>query len=120
MVRIIWSESVNLSGGALEKSLNKVVGRIAATLEVYIATDRHGPNDAGTRHDIVDEWLEGERLIARWTAEDHNEAMRMFGDLISRAPNFAPPFASFAQYSERTPHRTTWPGTRPCQRAKSP
>ncbi|WP_204112637.1 adenylate/guanylate cyclase domain-containing protein [Shimia biformata] len=95
---MLWSERFSIDGDNMSDSIRRAVGRIAATLEVYIATDRvgrsfgTGPSDGK----IVDVWLKGERLIARWTPESHDEAREIFEDIIQRAPRFAPAYASLA------------------------
>lgn len=93
--RLVGSFPLDLSARALGRARREAVGRIAATLEVYIGTDRAAvaPDPA---HEAVDAWLEGERLITRWSPESHDAAAGLFADLIARAPRFAPAHASLA------------------------
>lgn len=94
--RMVWSEQFLLEGSRFEAAKSKTVGRIAATLEVYISTDRinapkHDPSKAA-----IDAWLHGERLFSRWTPEDHDRAAEIFSRLIEEEPDFVPGHASLA------------------------
>lgn len=93
---VLWSETFEIDNDEISASIRRAVGRIAATLEVYIATDRVGRALDASDSKIVDAWLQGERLIARWTPESHQEAQDIFEALIGRAPRFAPAYASLA------------------------
>lgn len=94
--RLIWSQLLDLEGGHIGTAQRRAIGKIAATLEVYISTDRAGLQPIGVQNDVVDAWLKGERLITRWTPESHDEAAGIFTDLIERSPEFAPSYASLA------------------------
>lgn len=94
--RLVWSQDFDLGRSSLRDARREAIGRIAATLEVYVTSDRAGLATARDGHATVDAWLAGERLIPRWTPEAHDEAAAIFAGLIDRAPGFAPAYASLA------------------------
>lgn len=94
--RLVWKDSFDIGAGGFDVARRQVVGRIAATLEVFITTDRTVVSESETRHEIIDDWLRGERLIARWTPEAHDEASDIFSAILAQAPTFAPAYASLA------------------------
>jgi DNA-binding SARP family transcriptional activator len=96
--RIAWSSSYSISAADWRRVQGKVVGRIAAALEVYISADRLAQSlgAAPTNTADYDDWLRGESLLLRWTPEDDAEAKDVFTAIISRSPDFAPAHASLA------------------------
>ena len=94
--KVLWSEVMDLDQQSFQEAVRHSVGRIAATLEVYIATDRVARAFESSDVTVVDSWLQGERLIARWTAQSHDEAHGIFEELTRRAPGFALGFSSLA------------------------
>lgn len=94
--RVVWSEDLNISAEAMTSSRQQAVGRIAATFELYVSTDRAAASGPAHEESIVDEWLRGEQLLTRWTKQAFEQATTLFEDLIARAPDFAPAHASLA------------------------
>ena len=94
--RTIWAESLPLQWENFQKTKKSIVGRVAATLEVYVSTDRVNTPKQDASSQAVDRWLRGERLFSRWTPEDHDAAADIFERLIGDEPDFAPPYASLA------------------------
>lgn len=94
--RTVWVESLSLDSDSFQTTKASVIGNIAATLEVYISTDRINSAKRDDTKIDVDAWLRGERLFTRWTAEDHDSAADTFQRLIDQQPEFAPPYASLA------------------------
>lgn len=94
--RLVWSDTFDIGSGKFDLARRKVVGRIAATLEVFVTTDRTSAQSDRSPHDVIDRWLEAERMISRWTPEGHDAAAAIFEDLIAQSPGFAPAYASLA------------------------
>ena len=93
---VVWSDRFLLEPDRLEAVKRRIIGRIAATLEVYISTDRLARRSGGATNAPVDRWLHGERILTRWTPESHDEAAGIFSGIIEEAPDFAPAYASLA------------------------
>lgn len=94
--RLVWTDRFEISVSQLESVRRQVVGRISATVEVYITTDRATMIGSSRHRAVIDTWLQAERIIPRWTTEAHDTAAATLSDLISQSPNFAPAFASLA------------------------
>lgn len=96
--RIAWSDTYAVSADAWRQVQAVVVGRVAAALEIYISADRLSGSIGGVPTDTqdYDDWLRGEALLLRWSAEAEDEAAAIFASLIERSPSFAPPRASLA------------------------
>ncbi len=102
--RIVWSDSYELSLAGWLSLQRKLVGRIAANVEVYLSHDRLArslqelPENLGA----YDAWLRGEHLLSHWSALSEDEAEKLFGQAIKEAPSFAPAHASLASvYNSR-------------------
>ena len=94
--RVLWSQSFNVSERNFQQAKKKAIGQIAATLEVYVSSDRVPFDELGSAHSVVDGWLRGERLFTRWTPSDHDAAAALYSRLIEQEPRFAPAYASLA------------------------
>ena len=94
--RTIWKGKFDLDADKFQSAIRNVVGRVAATLEVYVSSDRVNSAMIIPSHSAIDLWLRGERLHTRWTPEANDEAADIFAGLIDREPEFAPPYASLA------------------------
>lgn len=95
--RVVWSDIVEIGTEHILTSGKIAVGRIAAALEVYLSTDRVALARHTPEHSVVDDWLKAERRrLSRWTPQAHDEAARIHEDIIARAPDYAPAYASLA------------------------
>lgn len=94
--RIVWSEDLDIGAEQISSSRQQAVSRIAAMFEMYVSTDRAGTGGTNANHAVVDDWLRGERLLTYWTKSSFAQAIGMFEDIIERAPEFAPAYASLA------------------------
>lgn len=94
--RIVWSDRYSLDPMGFHAAKRQALGRITATLEVYISTDRISTASPDPSHQVVDSWLQAERVFSRWTPEDHDSASAVFEKLILQEPEFAPAYASLA------------------------
>jgi len=94
--RVVWSDTYSIGAGQFDRARRQAVGRISATLEVYISTDRTSVSENSSRHTVIDTWLQGERLITRWTPESHDAAADLFAELVKSAPQFPLAYSSLA------------------------
>lgn len=96
--RIVWSGNYEIALEDWQSLQRQVVGKIAATLEVYVSADRLSQTLASPSVDQAsfDDWLRGEQLLSRWTPEGDDEAEKIFQMIIDQDPSFAPAFASLA------------------------
>jgi tetratricopeptide (TPR) repeat protein len=77
----------------------RIVRRIAATLNVQLSTERlmrvsHIPNVSPGSHEA---WLRGQWVIQRFDAGEWNRAAEMFAQGIRQTPSFSPLYSSLAQ-----------------------
>ncbi|MEO4043325.1 adenylate/guanylate cyclase domain-containing protein [Hoeflea sp. CAU 1731] len=93
---LVWSDRLVLEPENLQAVKQRAIGRIAATLEVYISTDRLARTTEPEMDACVDQWLQGEKILTRWTPQSHDEAASIFTRIIDHSPSFAPAYASLA------------------------
>src|SRR4029077_1910619 len=77
----------------------RIVRRIAATLNVQLSTERlmrlsHMPDVSLEAHDI---WLRGQLVISGYDAGDWNRTTQMLARAIEREPGFSPLYSSLSQ-----------------------
>jgi len=108
--RIAWSEAEAVSRKTWHSVKERVVGQIAAKLEIYVSRDRLTRALRRPLYDLgaYDAWLRGEHLLTYWSPETETEAEKLFEHAIAEDANFAPPYASLASiYNSRV---FIWPG----------
>jgi class 3 adenylate cyclase/DNA-binding SARP family transcriptional activator len=97
-LRVVWSETFEISVEGWFAAQRLLVRRIAARLQIYLSSDRLARTIADERSSKSDygEWLRGEHLLSLWNAAAEDEAETIFGEVIARNPGFAPGYASLA------------------------
>jgi DNA-binding SARP family transcriptional activator/tetratricopeptide (TPR) repeat protein len=95
----IWGERFELRLDRWYEAQQRIVRRIAATLNVQLSMERlvrlsHIPDVSLEAHDI---WLRGQKILYEYNAGDWNRAVEMFAQGIERAPAFSPLYSSLAQ-----------------------
>ncbi|HBK05887.1 MAG TPA: hypothetical protein DDZ81_08470 [Acetobacteraceae bacterium] len=95
----IWGERFELSLDRWFEVQQRIVRRIAATLNVQLSTERlvrlsHMPDVSLESYDI---WLRGQWVIRHFAATEWNRAVEMFAQGIEQAPAFSPLYSSLAQ-----------------------
>jgi DNA-binding SARP family transcriptional activator/TolB-like protein len=96
---VVWSERFEVRLDNWFATQQRVVRRLASTLNVELSTERltrlAGMPDASLEaHDV---WLRAQLLILRFTPENWNEAAQMLAKAIERAPTFSPLYSSLVQ-----------------------
>jgi TolB-like protein len=95
----IWSESFRLSLNNWFEAQQRIIRRIATSLNVQLSAERlrrlAGESDVSL--DIHDRWLRGQNLMARFDPESWRRAVRIFLDAIRESPTFSPCYSSLVQ-----------------------
>ncbi len=95
----IWGERFELRLDRWSEAQQRIVRRIAATLNVQLSIERltrlsHMPDVSLEAHDI---WLRGQLVIGRYDAGEWNRTAHMLARAIEREPGFSPLYSSLAQ-----------------------
>ncbi len=106
--RIIWSAHFQLDHTSWAQTQRQVIAKIAASLEIYISTDRLAARivTGSYKKTTHDKWLAGDRAALNWTQSASEEAKRIFREIIQEDPTHAPSLTSLAVLSN-TQHITT-------------
>jgi DNA-binding SARP family transcriptional activator/TolB-like protein len=95
----VWSESFRLGLGNWFETQQRIIRRIATSLNVQLSTERlmrlAGEPDVSL--DLHDRWLRGQNLIARFDQESWQRAVAIFRDSIRESPAFSPFYSSLVQ-----------------------
>jgi DNA-binding SARP family transcriptional activator/TolB-like protein len=95
----VWSESFRLSLDNWFEAQQRIIRRIATSLNVQLSAERlmrlAGEPDVSL--DIHDRWLRGQSLMARFDPESWQRAVTIFRDAIRESPTFSPCYSSLVQ-----------------------
>ena len=95
----IWSESFRLSLANWFEAQQRIIRRIATSLNVQLSAERlvrlAGEPDVSL--DVYDRWLRGQSLLARFDSESWHRAVSIFRDVIRNSPGFSPCYSSLVQ-----------------------
>ena len=95
----IWSDSFRLSLGNWFEAQQRIIRRIATSLNVQLSAERlirlAGEPDVSL--DVYDRWLRGQDLMARFDSESWHRAVAIFRDAIDESPGFSPCYSSLVQ-----------------------
>jgi tetratricopeptide (TPR) repeat protein len=95
----IWSESLRLNLDNWFETQQRVIRRIATSLNVQLSTERlmrlAGEPDVSL--DLHDRWLRGQSLHYKYDAESWQRAVTIFSDAIRENPTFSPCYSSLVQ-----------------------
>ncbi len=95
----IWSERFELALNGWFEVQQRVVRRIAMTLNVQLSAERlarlsHEPDVSLT---VYDKWLRGQAMLARFDPDVWSRAGQLFAEAAAEAPNFSLAFSSQAE-----------------------
>jgi tetratricopeptide (TPR) repeat protein len=95
----IWGERFELRLDRWFEAQQRIVRRIAATLNVQLSTERlvrlsHMPDMSLEAYDI---WLRGQMVINGYQAGEWNRVAQTLAQTIEREPSFSPLYSSLAQ-----------------------
>jgi DNA-binding SARP family transcriptional activator/TolB-like protein len=95
----IWSESFRLSLDSWFEAQQRIIRRIATSLNVQLSAERlmrlAGEPDVSL--DVHDRWLRGQNLMAKFDPESWQRAVTIFRDAIRENPTFSPCYSSLVQ-----------------------
>jgi DNA-binding SARP family transcriptional activator len=95
----VWSESFRLSLNNWFEAQQRIIRRIAMSLNVQLSAERlmrlAGEPDVSL--DMHDRWLRGQSLLFKFDAESWQRAVTLFRDAIRENPSFSPCYSSLVQ-----------------------
>jgi DNA-binding SARP family transcriptional activator/TolB-like protein len=95
----VWSESFRLSLGNWFEAQQRIIRRIATSLNVQLSAERlvrlAGEPDVSL--DVYDRWLRGQSLMTKFDPESWRRAVTIFRDAIRENPAFSPCYSSLVQ-----------------------
>ena len=95
----VWSESFRLGLGNWFETQQRIIRRIATSLNVQLSTERlmrlAGEPDVSL--DLHDRWLRGQNLMSKFDPESWRRAVAIFRDAIRDNPGFSPCYSSLVQ-----------------------
>ena len=95
----VWSESFRLGLGNWFETQQRIIRRIATSLNVQLSAERlmrlAGEPDVSL--DVYDSWLRGQNLMAKFEPESWHRAVTIFRDSILENPHFSPCYSSLVQ-----------------------
>jgi DNA-binding SARP family transcriptional activator/TolB-like protein len=95
----VWSESLRLGLDNWFETQQRIIRRIATSLNVQLSTERlmrlAGEPDVSL--DVHDRWLRGQNLITKFDPESWQRAVTIFRDAIRENPTFSPCYSSLVQ-----------------------
>jgi TolB-like protein len=95
----IWSESLRLGLDNWFETQQRIIRRIATSLNVQLSAERlmrlAGEPDVSL--DVHDRWLRGQNLMSKFDPESWQRAVAIFGDTMHENPTFSPCYSSLVQ-----------------------
>jgi DNA-binding SARP family transcriptional activator/TolB-like protein len=95
----VWSESFRLGLANWFETQQRIIRRIASSLNVQLSAERlmrlAGEPDVSL--DVYDRWLRGQNLMAKFEPESWHRAVTIFRDSIRENPHFSPCYSSLVQ-----------------------
>ena len=95
----VWSESFRLNLGNWFEAQQRIIRRIATSLNVQLSAERlmrlAGEPDVSL--DVYDRWLRGQDLISKFDSDSWHRAVAIFSDAIRMSPDFSPSYSSLVQ-----------------------
>jgi tetratricopeptide (TPR) repeat protein len=95
----VWSESLRLGLDNWFETQQRIIRRIATSLNVQLSAERlmrlAGEPDVSL--DTHDRWLRGQSLLFKFDAESWQRAVAIFRDATRVSPNFSPCYSSLVQ-----------------------
>ena len=95
----VWSESFRLSLGNWFEAQQRIIRRIASSLNVRLSAERlkRLANEPDVSLDVYDRWLRGQSLIREFDPESWHRAAAIFRDAIRDDPTYSPCYSSLVQ-----------------------
>ena len=95
----VWSDRIELTLDNWFEAQQRIVRRIAMTLNVQVSAERlarlSGEPDVSLQ--VYDKWLRGQSMISRFDPDLWSRAGQLFSEAATEAPNFSLAFSSLAE-----------------------
>ena len=95
----VWSESLRLRLDNWFETQQRIIRRIATSLNVQLSAERlmrlAGEPDVSL--DVHDRWLRGQNLMMKFDPDSWQRAVTIFRDAIRENPSFSPCYSSLVQ-----------------------
>ncbi len=95
----VWTESADLTLDGWYEMQSRIVRHIAVSLNLQISAARL--NRLAAEPDVslaaFDQWLRGQAMILRFSAQDWARAEALFSECIAQTPQFSPPYSGLVQ-----------------------
>jgi len=95
----IWSESLRLGLDNWFEMQQRIIRRIATSLNVQLSAERlmRLAREPDVSLDVHDRWLRGQNLMSKFDPESWRRAVTIFRDAIRENPAFSPCYSSLVQ-----------------------
>ena len=92
----IWSETFELRIENWFETQQRIVRRIASSLNVQLSAERlnHAAGEPDVSLEVYDRWLRGQAMILQFSPDNWKRAEQIFADGIRDAPNFSSCYSS--------------------------
>src|SRR5882672_2467316 len=95
----VWSESFRLGLNNWFEAQQRIIRRIATSLNVQLSAERlmRLAGELDVSLDVHDRWLRGQSLMAKFDPESWQRAVTIFLEAIRENPSFSPAYSSLVQ-----------------------
>lgn len=95
---ILWSEENPASLDTWPRTLRQLVQKLAIAINIHVSPARQLPKheEAAESSPVYDRWMQGRRLMHRWTATSWSQAEEIFTSVSRERPDFAPGHSSLS------------------------
>ena len=95
----VWSESFRLGLNNWFEAQQRIIRRIATSLNVQLSAERlmRLAGELDVSLDIHDRWLRGQNLMMKFDPQSWQRAVTIFRDAIRENPGFSPCYSSLVQ-----------------------
>jgi DNA-binding SARP family transcriptional activator/TolB-like protein len=95
----VWSESFELNLEGWFEAQQRIIRRLASSLNVQLSTERlmRLAAEPDVSLETYDRWLRGHALLVRFDPDSWKRAARLFADATHDSPNFSPIHSSMVQ-----------------------
>jgi len=95
---ILWSAENPASLDTWPRTLRQLVQKLAIAINIHLATSRQSAEREETKQSspVYDRWMQGRRLMHRWTPTGWSEARQIFTSVLQHQPDFPPGHSSLS------------------------
>ncbi|MEQ8334238.1 MAG: BTAD domain-containing putative transcriptional regulator [Nisaea sp.] len=95
---ILWSEENPANLDTWPRTLRQLVQKLAIAINIHVSPARQSPKheELAESSPVYDRWMQGRRLMHRWTATSWSQAEEIFTSVSLERPDFAPGHSSLS------------------------